>query len=172
MAHNVAREIMGRDMQNLGIIDTSMEEGKRPTTIMTEYDALKEFAGDCLSGKFPTEAIYNVFVQSNQPYVDRQVLGLKRAWASLTEELDIVDCIHLEFNGAGQACEVSVAAVNSELGALALEQYFAATVGQKRKRSPESLMFQSRQELQKNKVIPPFPDRDQAPQNALEPGNL
>lgn len=144
MAKKVYQDVFGRSLEEDEIIDSAAQGSTlRPDTYKTALDATR---GLLVERCKTSEAPVKVLVVSNQPYVDRQVLTNKRAVQESIKKEGIASDAAVDFAGFGEKCEVGVAAVHSEFGALVGEGFMQRSCEKDlpRKCATENLMFSSR----------------------------
>lgn len=125
MAKAIYSEVFGVDLREDQLVDSKALEGaSRPNTANNAVDVTRQqLIARVRNGDFEGRAA-EILIISNQPYIDRQVLANERAVRSEMSKQK-VEC-SLNFHGAGDVCEVGVAQIHSELGALVNEKYMNA----------------------------------------------
>lgn len=146
MARRVFKEVFGREIEEVDLLDSKAAAGKmRPDTEVNAADmARQHLARQITDGVFAGRAP-QILIVSNQPYADRQVITTERAVRKQLAELGMQDA-EIDFEGIGKACEVGVTAVHSETGALVAEGFMREMERNKeaRKCDPNQMLFSRR----------------------------
>ena len=149
MSDDMLQHVLG--MNDFKIVDTKAQNNQRPNTETTARDAAEALVRDILDGKYGDLKTLNVLFESNQPYIERQVLSAQRAVDQVLKAKGLHGEVSVTLHGVGFGCKQGVATIHSELGALIAERWRDANPYSAEKH----LMFQTRDN---DSVVQPLGD--------------
>ena len=133
------------------LIDSPGIDGKRPDTLSTTMEAAQNLAREISEGKFGEEKSFQIFYQSNNPFIERQALVAQQAIDEALKEFHLDSKgIRVTVEGVGFACnDGSPELIAAELAALIAEKWqlckkHDAISGVHPKRDIANLLFQKR----------------------------
>lgn len=98
---------------------------------------------------------YHIQLVSNQPLVDRQMILTQRILNRILKNRGVTNVsVHIEGVGIEVTNDRTVEEIQSEIAALLYQHYYAATEGQRRKRSDALIMYRTRDNNPRD--VPPF----------------
>ena len=152
----MAKEIKNTLWPNdeVSIIDTKSENSLRPTTKTTAADVVKEILGKIKRGEFGEQKVFDILVQTNNPYIESQTLEIKRQFKEALVKFELTD-YQINVEGVGFPLKQDFAALHSALARLMAEKWKDAQRSNPSPRKIEDMLYQTRDEPAD---LPPIPD--------------
>lgn len=143
------------------VTDTKQSQGgRRPDTSSTAEDYANALIKRIKDGYYGDQTKFVIYVQSNQPYVERQTLSVQKQINKAVSESGIHD-LEIVTDGVGYGLvEISIKRIHSELAALISEKYsYALTENEiTTQRKLKDLQFSTRDNSEITLPMPDFPE--------------
>jgi hypothetical protein len=154
----MAKEIKNSLWRNdeVSIVDTKAENSLRPTTKTTAADVVKEFLGKIKHGEFGEQKVFDILVQTNNPYIESQTLEIKRQFKEALLKFGLAD-YQINVEGIGFPLKQDFAALHSAFARLIAEKWKDAQSTNPSLRAIEEMLYQTRKEAENH---PPAPDSE------------
>jgi len=138
--------------EKISIIDTKTQGYARPTTITTAKDAAKALIQKMV-GSSGDKKIFNILVQTNNPYVQRQTLATEGAVKNALKEANLPEN-KVILEGIGFPAKQNVEIVHSELACLVAELWKNAQSSNPSSRNLDELLYQTRNKNPITEIMP------------------
>jgi hypothetical protein len=160
-SEKLTETLMAKEIKNslwlndeVSIIDTKAENSLRPTTKTTAADVVKEFLGKIKRGEFGEQKVFNILVQTNNPYIESQTLEIKRQFKEALLKFGLTD-YQINVEGIGFPLKQDFAALHSAFARLIAEKWKDAQSTNPSLRAIDEMLYQTRKEAENH---PPAPD--------------
>jgi hypothetical protein len=140
------------------VVDSSAKNnGNRPDTATTARDMVNVLLQEINDHKYGDKTHFDLFLQSNNPYIKRQELTVQYEVNKILHEKGLDKKYSITIHGMGFKNKQDVVQVHSELAALIYEMYKASDSAECHntcsiKRDIKDLLFSTREEH----IIPPY----------------
>lgn len=141
------------------ILNNKHFTGIRPDTYSTAKEAVKDLFTDINSGKFGEKKEIKILYQTNNPYIQRQILAAQKVIDDLCgdnkDSNPNLKGVKIIIDGVGFACNQGVEVIHSELGGLIADRWkIAHQKDESPKRDIADLLYQTRVQ---DVSVPPVP---------------
>ncbi len=141
---HLARDLV-QEIPNAIVIDARVEEGyHRATTQSTSQAAIAHFINRIKGGEFGSKKTFNLLLVSNNPFIKRQELVVKRVIREGMQKHHELASYIIKVEGIGSASQSDIQVIHAELGLLFSEMWKLARGTQDNQELLNSLLFTTR----------------------------